>query len=262
MPLLYHIWCKKSTEHFCRKYAVFVAARAVSEQPDFSLSLLTFSLQNFSARQGLTKRRRRGIVYSWLVSTNQSQAALPSQHTGNSPSLYGRRPCPPYINRTSAFFSLLQAGVLLFAGCPCFLQRACGGPALQCHSAKIHAVQRGCFARLLPAQNKTGTHAAHFMGAGSALIRYALAGDDGMVRGGLAWPHARKTKTEKIRSLCHCCPAGGGQRPAGRRLVFSNQRYYTITSARRCQAAGKIFFKFSAPRPGRSSPAPAGAASF
>ena len=39
---------------------------------------------------------------------------------------------------------------------------ACAGPGEQTHT------------------NKTGTHVAHSMGAGLALIRYALAGDNGI----------------------------------------------------------------------------------
>lgn len=53
------------------------------------------------------------------------------------------------------FFSLLQAGVLLY-------YFVCAGPGEQTHT------------------NKTGTHVAHSMGAGLALIRYALAGDNGI----------------------------------------------------------------------------------
>ena len=53
------------------------------------------------------------------------------------------------------FFSLLQAGVLLY-------YFACAGPGEQTHT------------------NKTGPHVAHSMGAGLALIRYALAGDNGI----------------------------------------------------------------------------------
>lgn len=73
------------------------------------------------------------------------------------------------------FFSLLQAGVLLY-------YFACTGPGEQTHT------------------NKTGTHVAHSMGAGLALIRYALAGDNGILRGMLACPvGTAANETEAIR---------------------------------------------------------------
>lgn len=73
------------------------------------------------------------------------------------------------------FFSLLQAGVLLY-------YFACAGPGEQTHT------------------NKTGTHVAHSMGAGLALIRYAFAGDNGILRSMLACPvGTAANETEAIR---------------------------------------------------------------
>lgn len=62
---------------------------------------------------------------------------------------------PPYINRTPAFFLSFAGGGLIVLFC-------LRGPGEQTHT------------------NKTGTHVAHSMGAGLALIRYALAGDNGI----------------------------------------------------------------------------------
>lgn len=69
------------------------------------------------------------------------------------------------------FFSLLQAGVLLY-------YFACAGPGEQTHT------------------NKTGTHVAHSMGAGLALIRYALAGDNGIFA-----RHGSETVEDKLKAL-------------------------------------------------------------
>ena len=108
----------------------------------------------FDLLRGLTKSWRRGIVCSWLVCANLA-GSDPHSMWGTALPYMGCCFAPLTSIGPPPFFSLLQAGVLLY-------YFACAGPGEQTHT------------------NKTGTHVAHSMGAGLALIRYALAGDNGI----------------------------------------------------------------------------------